>query len=154
LPAEEEAGRLASPLTGGNVALRCDDAVTQSDTSAPLGSTLTALHEATVFPTTVTFELFARQVLCDDLEWAGRSLAVLFAVDEDLGRRCAVEFHRRLGQSPEAMTRLLQLRRELLEGSINGPLKLLAECFGLEGLESLSVLQTLRARLIGHNEAA
>ena len=79
---------------------------------------------------------------------------MLFAVDEALGQRCAREFHGRLAHSPECMTRLLQLRRELQEGGIHGPLRLLSECFGLEGLESMSVLQTLRARLIGHNEAA
>jgi hypothetical protein len=147
LPAEEEMARPAltyKPAEGGSVIA--------ANTAA--AETLTARHEATVMPTTITFELFARQVLCDDLEWAGRSLAVLFGVDEALGRRCAFAFHARLEQSPEIMARLAQLRRELQEGGINGPLRLLAECFGLEGLESISVLQTLRARLIGHNEAA
>jgi hypothetical protein len=141
LPVEEEPARPA---------LTYKPAVESAETS----DLLTAHHEATVMPTTVTFELFARQVLCDDLEWAGRSLAVLFGVDEALGRRCAFAFHARLAGSPELMTRLAQLRRELQEGGINGPLKLLAECFGLEGMESVSVLQTLRARLMGHNEAA
>lgn len=118
------------------------------------GDTLTAPQEVTAWPTAVTFESFARQVLCGELEWAGRSLAVLFAVDEQLGRRCAEAFHARLAEAPETMTRLLQLRRELQIGGINGPLRLLNECFSLQGLEAMSVLQTLRARLIGHNEAA
>jgi hypothetical protein len=120
----------------------------------PAADTLTSPLEVTAVPTVVTFESFARHVLCDDLEWAGRSLAVLFGVDEELGRRCAATFHARLSQSPERMTQLLQLRRELQEGGIHVALRLLSDCFGLEGLESMSVLQTLRARLIGHNEAA
>ena len=163
LPVEEEPARpalahapLSTDMGGGRMELPggTADGVVQADTAPLPANTLTSLHEATALPTVVTFEMFARQVLCDDLEWAGRSLAVLFAVDEGLGQRCARVFHARLGQSPEIMTSLLQLRRELQEGGINGPLRLLLECFGLEGLESLSVLQTLRARLIGHNEAA
>jgi hypothetical protein len=147
LPPEEEPVRLALAYKPANA---------ESAPAFQIGSTevLTVRHEATAMPTTVTFELFGRQVLCDELEWAGRSLAVLLAVDEALGRRCALAFHARLRQSPELITRLVQLRRELQDGSIHGPLKLLQECFGLEGLEALSVLQTLRARLIGHNEAA
>jgi len=168
LPAEEEpapsaGGRalLAETEPGGSgsgsePAARYEGAWVQADTAptAPMLDVQTTLHEMTVLPTPVTFELFARQILCDDLELAGRSLAVLFAVDIGLGRRSAAAFHARLSERPETMSRLLRLRRELMEGGINGPLKLLQECFALEGLEALSVLQTLRARLIGHNEAA
>src|SRR5690606_42148151 len=114
----------------------------------------TSSYYMSVLPRPVTYEWFARLMFCTDLELAGRSLAVLFAVDIGLGRRSAAAFHARLSDRPETMSRLLRLRRELMEGGINGPLKLLQECFALEGLEALSVLQTLRARLIGHNEAA
>ncbi len=162
LPAEEEplAAPLAhSPLSAEAVSARSgqigayEGAQLAADAGSAADTMMTPLA-FTVVSTVVTFETFARQVLCDELEGAGRSLAVLFAVDEALGQRCARMFHARLGQSPECMTRLLQLRRELQEGGIHGPLRLLSECFGLEGLESMSVLQTLRARLIGHNEAA
>jgi hypothetical protein len=166
LPPEEETAA-AAPMQassdaelggprGGQRLAAADDVLIQAEAASLLlaADTLTAPHEFTVVPTVVTFETFARQVLCDELERAGRSLAVLFALDEERGFRCARVFHARLAQSPECMTRLLQLRRELQEGGIHGPLRLLSECFGLEGLESVSVLHTLRARLIGHNEAA
>ncbi len=161
LPAEEDAAAMdIAPSGAGNSSYpRARTAVIvseafQADTASLAGATLTAPHEVTALPTVVTFEMFARQILCDDLEWAGRSLAVLFGVDEDLGRRCAREFQIRLDQAPETMARLVQLRRELQDGGIHSPLRMLGECFGLEGLEAISVLQTLRARLIGHNEAA
>ncbi len=83
LPAEEEQSRPALTYKAAE--------------SANAADLLMAHHEATVMPTTVTFELFARQVFCDDLEWAGRSLAVLFGVDEALGRRCAFAFHAQVG---------------------------------------------------------
>lgn len=164
LPAEEEPARSAiahQPIFADSaIPSEHRSLLSEGELSSCLGllpqagDTLTAPQEFTALPTVVTFESFARQVLCDELEWAGRSLAVLFAVDEQLGRRCAEAFHSRLAEAPETMARLLQLRRELQDGGINGPLRLLSECFGLQGLESMSVLQTLRARLIGHNEAA
>mgnify|MGYP006173681061 CR=1 FL=1 len=40
-----------------------------------------------------------------------------------------------------------RLRQELAAGSINGALILLWECFGLQGLESIAALQSLRTHL-------
>jgi hypothetical protein len=95
----------------------------------------------------VSFEQFALQVTSEDLVSAGRSLAVLFAIDEERGRRCAATFQQRLLHSPDTVAKVLRLRHEVRSGSINEALMLLSECFGLQGLESVLVLQTLQARL-------
>ena len=43
----------------------------------------------------------------------------------------------------------MTLRSELAAGSVNGALLLLWECFGLQGLESIAALQSLKTRLGG-----
>ena len=45
------------------------------------------------------------------------------------------------------LTRAMQLRVEVQGEGFNGALVLLYECFGLTGIESVAVLQTLRNRL-------
>jgi hypothetical protein len=118
-----------------------------------LADTLTSAHEATALPAPITFEHFARQIAAQEIEAAGRSLAVLFAVDITLGCRCATTFYTRYLESPDVVAKALRLRRELQAGGPQGPLTLLAECFGLHGAEAAGVVQTLSARLAGHNEA-
>ena len=128
----------------------CTEAgIFQADTTAVVtADSIRASGAVNALPAPVTFEHFARQVTSDDLEAAGRSLAVLFAIDEERGRRCARTFHEQLARSPEVISKAMRLRHELQSGSFNSALLLLWECFGLQGLESLLVLQTLQARLI------
>ena len=126
--------------------------VYQADTSAELMTHVAAeprraALEVTALPAPVSMEQFALHIGGDDLAAAGRSLAVLFAVDEERGRRCAATFHEQLHASPETLTKALRLRHELQCGSANNALALLRDCFGLQGLESIRVLQTLQSRL-------
>jgi hypothetical protein len=93
-----------------------------------------------------TFQGFALQIHASDLEAAGRSLAELFAVDAARGRRCAEVFSAQLAVNPDLFGKAMKLRADLESGNVNGALMLLWECFGLQGLESLGVLQTLKMR--------
>jgi hypothetical protein len=95
----------------------------------------------------ITFQMFAAQIHTGDLEGAGRSLAALFDVDVARGRRCAEVFYQHLASNPDLPSKAMRLRVELIAGSVNGALMLLWECFGLTGVESLGVVQTLKARL-------
>ncbi len=96
--------------------------------------------------TPATFQGFALQIHASDLDAAGRSLAELFAVDATRGRRCADVFSAQLAVNPDLFGKAMKLRSDLESGNVNGALMLLWECFGLQGLESLGVLQTLKTR--------
>lgn len=94
----------------------------------------------------ITFQTFVAQVFADELEVAGRSLAVLFGMGEGHGRRCAAHFAHRVRQDPQFLRRALQLRDELHADSEQGALAALHQCFGLVGLDALTVLKNLRQR--------
>jgi hypothetical protein len=57
-------------------------------------------------------------------------------------------------RSADPLARTVQLGAELTSRAIPDALALLSECFGLDGMEAIHVLQTLRARFPGHGEAA
>jgi hypothetical protein len=134
---------------------RLESSLFQADTGQSSGrDTMASAHEAMALTSPVTFELFARQIAGDDLDSASRSLAVLFAVEPLVARRCAGTFHQRYRRRSETLQQALQLHRELQTGNINGSLLLLRDCFGLEGKDLIGVMQTLQARLLGMNEAS
>ncbi|MEQ8790460.1 MAG: hypothetical protein RIC55_29460 [Pirellulaceae bacterium] len=94
-----------------------------------------------------SFQTFATQIQSGDVDGAGRTLAVLFGVDEPRGVQCASIFAERLANEPGFLAKAMQLRKELEKDGINAAIMLLHECFGLNGLECVGVLQTLRANL-------
>lgn len=100
-----------------------------------------------------TFQGFALQIQSGDIEAAGRSLAELFAVDAARGRRCAEVFHAQLEVHPDLFGKAMKLRSDLEGGNVNSAVMLLWECFGLQGLESLGVLQTLKMRFSTSGDA-
>ena len=159
LPAEEPQSHLGgnSESSAGHIEVggRPATAYFQASTAeaASPADTLATPHETTALPAPITFELFLRQITCHEIEAAARSLAVLLAVEEGQGRRSATTFYAQFQESPEVLGKIGQLRRELHSGNINESLLLLWECFGLQGLEAIAVMQTLKARLLGHNEA-
>jgi hypothetical protein len=57
-------------------------------------------------------------------------------------------FHRRWRDEEEFIFKATQLHDEVMASSYNNALMLLAECFGLVGIEAIGVLQTLRERFI------
>jgi hypothetical protein len=97
-------------------------------------------------PPVSSFQTFLQQIEAGDLEAAGRTLTELFAVDARRGRRCADAFAAQWITHPDMLAKITRLRSELESGNSHSALTLLCECFDLHGLESLGVLQTLRAR--------
>jgi hypothetical protein len=94
-----------------------------------------------------SFRSFGTQIFTGDLDAAGESLAELFHIDPIRGRRCAEAFADQLARSPDVMTKAMSLRKEIATANFNSSLMLLYECFGLQGLEAIGVLQTLMSRL-------
>jgi hypothetical protein len=95
----------------------------------------------------ISFQSFAERIMANDVDGAGIVLAGLFDVTVDRGRQCARRFQEQLSDRPQFLQKAMGLRHELASGSINGSLILLWECFGLQGPESLSALQSLKARM-------
>lgn len=98
-------------------------------------------------PAPISFQTFAEQMLAGNVEAAGNALAVLFGIDQQRAARCAQVFAQRLGDDPEFLSKAKRLRHELLSDRHNGVIMLLYECFGLTGLESIGVMQTLRVQM-------
>ena len=103
------------------------------------------MEEVEVIPP--SFQLFIAQVHTGDLVSSGRTLAILLDLSEARGVQCSRVFHRHWEEDPAFLKKALSLRSEVSNGSFNSALMLLAECFGLIGIEAIGVLQTLRARL-------
>lgn len=94
-----------------------------------------------------SLHLFAQQVHFGELDAAARTLGELLGLEHERAQRCTQQFTARAERQPELWVKLLQIRAELAAGSANGVLMLLAECFGLLGLESLAAVPVLQARL-------
>lgn len=103
---------------------------------------------------TANFQSFAAQIQAGDVEAAGAALAELFDLDAARSRQCAETFAARLAADPELFFKAMRLRLEMAGGSVDAALLLLAECFGLAGIESLGVYQVLYARMTGGDPAA
>ena len=100
-------------------------------------------------PVVISFQSFAERVLANDVDGAGIVLAGLLDVSQNRGRECARRFQEQLAERPQFLQKAMTLRSELAAGSVNGALLLLWECFGLQGLESIAALQSLKTRLGG-----
>jgi len=101
----------------------------------------------------ISFQAFAERVMANDMDGAGYVLAGLLDVTQSRGRECAKRFQEQLAERPQFLQKAMSLRNELAAGSVNGALLLLWECFGLQGLESIAALQSLKTRL-GQSVAA
>lgn len=99
------------------------------------------------------FQEFVRNVMAGDVETAGTALAALLEISPERGRECAVRFREQLREQPQTLQKAMSLRQEIAAGSVNSALLLLWECFGLQGLESLAALQTLKNRLASTSPA-
>jgi hypothetical protein len=95
-----------------------------------------------------SFQLFIAQVHQGSLNSAGHTLGVLLDLTEARGVQCAQVFHTRWAEDSDFLHKAMSLRTEIQSESYNNALVLLAECFGLVGIEALGVLQTLRNRLL------
>jgi len=102
--------------------------------------------------TTPSFAVFAAQIRGDDLRDAARTLSILMDISEARGMQCVRVFHRRWEDDETFILKAMQLRGEVISSSYNSALMLLAECFGLVGIEAIGVLQTLRSRFVDRGE--
>jgi hypothetical protein len=96
-----------------------------------------------------SFATFAAQMRADECRDAARTLAILMDISEARGVQCVRIFQHRWEEDDSYMLKAMQLRGEVISSSYNSALMLLAECFGLVGIEAIGVLQTLRARFVG-----
>jgi len=94
-----------------------------------------------------TFQTFVMLIQARNIESAGYQLETLLGVDSERAQACAAVFHDNFHNDAAFITKAMQLRGKLATGSINDSLMLLHECFGLRGIESIGVFQTLRAQL-------
>jgi len=118
------------------------------------GVTTLAAPPALPAPPAITFQSFAERVMANDLDGAGIVLAGLLDVSHNRGRECARRFQEQLAERPQFLQKAMTLRSELAAGSVNGALLLLWECFGLQGLESIAALQSLKTRLGGELQSS
>jgi hypothetical protein len=95
-----------------------------------------------------SFAMFAAQVRGDELRNAARTLSILMDISEARGMQCVRIFHCRWEEDESFILKAMQLRGEVISSSYNSALMLLAECFGLVGIEAIGVLQTLRDRFV------
>lgn len=117
--------------------------------TAPPPQEVAPLDAATAAPleTSLGFQVFVRQILRRDLESAGATLGLLLDIPLTRGITCAARFRDQLDIDAGFLTRAKTLRESLRSGTPNDVLLLLWECFGLQGIESLEVMEKLRTRL-------
>lgn len=104
-----------------------------------------AVDEPVSPPMPVNFATFGQQIAAGDIDRAGRTLSELLEVDQKLAHRCATSFRDRLNEDPMTIQKAMRLRSKLMAGENNDSLMILWDCFGLQGLQAVAVLQTLKA---------
>lgn len=102
--------------------------------------------DASTVEAPASFQSFVQQIVAGEVDQAGATLAGLMDLEQSRARLCAARFHERLTQEPDFLTKAMQLRHALRSGSVNDVLMMLWECFGLQGIEAVSVYQTLHSR--------
>lgn len=107
---------------------------------------LPAPSEVSNGSSTVTFQDFAVHIRSGEIDAAGTTLETLLGVDATRARECARTFYDKISADPEVLFKAMRLRIELASGGVNGPLMLLWDCFGLQGMEAVQVMQTLRVQ--------
>lgn len=109
-----------------------------------LPAPLTRSSDEADSPNVVTFQTFVAQIYAGELAAAGKSLGILFGMSEARGQRCATHFADRMREDPQFLRKATQLRAQLQAGGEHGALVVLHQCFGLAGLDAVSVLNYLR----------
>ena len=91
-------------------------------------------------------QAFAAQIQAGDLLAAGRSLAVLFDLEEARAVACAATFAQRVRSEAAFFRKVMDLRSELHSSDPKQALLLLLDCFGLSRGESAEILRNLQRR--------
>jgi hypothetical protein len=131
------------------------DAVTQYTTPAISGPVFVAppalpapksadapKHRAT----NSALQAFAAQIQAGDLLAAGRTLSILFDVEEPRAVACAATFAQRVRNEAAFFRKVMELRSELHSANPQRALLLLLDCFGLTRGESAEILRNLQRR--------
>src|SRR5262245_39555067 len=96
--------------------------------------------------TNSALQAFAAQIQAGDLLAAGRTLAVLFDVEEPRAVACAATFAQRVRNEAAFFRKVMELRSELHSANPQRALLLLLDCFGLSRGESAEILRNLQRR--------
>jgi len=96
--------------------------------------------------TSSALQAFAAQIQAGDLLAAGRTLAVLFDVEEPRAVACAATFAQRVRSEAAFFRKVMELRSELHKSDTQRALLLLLDCFGLSRGESAEILRNLQRR--------
>ncbi|PHS05212.1 MAG: hypothetical protein COA78_15490 [Blastopirellula sp.] len=109
---------------------------------------LEAPHPEPVMPPkAAAFRLFMQQIEQGKITEAGNTLAPMFDLEEPRAQECARYFAEQLQQGPEVIAKAMNIRIQLTMGNFNDALMLLHESFGVQGLEAITVLQSLKGML-------
>ena len=96
--------------------------------------------------TTSALQAFAAQIQAGDLLAAGRTLSILFDVEEPRAVACAATFAQRVRSEAAFFRKVMELRSELHSSNTQRALLLLLDCFGLTRGESAEILRNLQRR--------
>jgi hypothetical protein len=96
--------------------------------------------------TNSALQAFAAQIQAGDLLAAGRTLAVLFDVEEPRAVACAATFAQRVRSEAAFFRKVMELRSELHSANSQRALLLLLDCFGLSRGESAEIIRNLQRR--------
>src|SRR4051812_30529986 len=99
--------------------------------------------------TNSALQAFAAQIQAGDLLAAGRTLAVLFDVEEPRAVACAATFAQRVRSEAAFYRKVMELRTELHSSTPQRALLLLLDCFGLSRGESAEILRNMQRRRRG-----
>ncbi len=96
--------------------------------------------------TNSALQAFAAQIQAGDLLAAGRTLSILFDVEEPRAVACAATFAQRVRSEAAFFRKVMELRSELHSSNTQRALLLLLDCFGLTRGESAEILRNLQRR--------
>jgi hypothetical protein len=96
--------------------------------------------------TNSALQAFAAQIQAGDLLAAGRTLAMLFDVEEPRAVACAATFAQRVRNEAAFFRKVMELRSELHSSNPQRALLLLLDCFGLSRGESAEIIRNLQRR--------
>ncbi|MBC7853312.1 MAG: hypothetical protein IAF94_07745 [Pirellulaceae bacterium] len=95
---------------------------------------------------TSALQTFAALIQAGDLLAAGRTLAMLFELEESRAIACAAIFSQRVRSEAAFFHKIMELRGELFGNNSQRALLLLLDCFGLSRGESAEILKNLHSR--------
>jgi hypothetical protein len=91
--------------------------------------------------------MFGKQIASNQIEAAAQTLSELLAISPTLALHSANCFSQKFRSDPHTIQKTMQLRAELFAANTNNCLVILDECFGLQGIEAVQVVQHLLSQV-------